>query len=99
MRRYRWTVAWKPGCSSLQRVGRVFRRSDFHRAGVVRLFSEPIQSYPGRNVRRWAHRDGIVALVVVARFCGACLVWMEISKLHYLANRASVGATGLFVVP
>src|SRR6478609_1052978 len=36
---------------------------------------------------------------MVARLCIAHLVWMEISKLHYLANYPSVGAEGLFAVP
>ena len=34
-----------------------------------------------------------------ARLCIAHLVWMEISKLHYLANYPSVAAEGLFALP
>src|SRR6476620_7456685 len=36
---------------------------------------------------------------MVARLCIAHLVWMEISKLHYLAHYPSVGAEGLFALP
>ena len=32
----------KLGCVGLQRVGRILRRSDLHRAGMVRIFSESI---------------------------------------------------------
>src|SRR6185503_3524585 len=53
----------------------------------------------GRNAGWRAHRDSVITLVVVARLCIAHLVWMEISKLHYLANRAAIVATDLFAVP
>src|SRR5947199_5678705 len=66
---------------------------------MVRLFSESVQSHPGRDARRWAHRDSVIPLVLVARLCIAHLVWMEISKLHYLANRTFVAAANLFSLP
>src|SRR5262245_51954633 len=65
---------------------------------MVRIFSESVQSHPGRNARWRTYRYGVVALVVVARFCGARLVWMEISKLHHLANSSSITATDLFTL-
>src|SRR4029079_3424024 len=99
VRRYRWAAARKHGCISLQRVRRILRRTDFHRPGMVCIFSESIQPHPRRNARWRTYRDRVVALVVVARFCITRLVWMEISKLHYLANCPSVGAEGLFAIP
>src|SRR5262249_56170969 len=45
------------------------------------------------------YRHGVVALVMVGRVCGGRVVWVEISKLHHLADCASVAATGLLVVP
>src|SRR5215471_5624195 len=99
MRRYRWAVARELGGIGLQCVGPIFCRSDFHRARLVRILSESIQSHPGGNARWRTYRYGLVALVVVARFRVARLVWMEISKLHYLANCPFVIAEGLFTLP
>src|SRR4029077_14914137 len=99
MRGYRWAVARKRGCIGLSRDGRILCRPDFPRARMVRIFSKPIQSHAGRNVRWRAHRDSIITLVMVARLCITHLVWMEISKLHHLANRAAIAATDLFAVP
>src|SRR5437762_3050289 len=99
VRRDRRSAARKLGCIGLQRVGRILRRSNFHRSGMVRIFSESIQSHPGRNARRRTYSYSVVALVVAARLCVARLFWMEISKLRYLANCSSVAAEGLFTLP
>ena len=99
VRGYWRAVAGEFGCAGVQRVGRILRCSDFYRARVVRLFSELIQPHPGWNARRRTHRDGVVALVVVTRIWVARVVWMEISKLHYLADCPLIAAAGLLVVP
>src|SRR5213592_3871189 len=88
--------SWRLG---VQFTGRALRRAAFYRPGMVWVFSEPLQPDAGRDARWRSDRDCIVALALAAGIRVAALVRMEVSELYRLADRTSVAAPDLFVVP
>src|SRR6266496_1180306 len=88
--------AWRV---AVQFARRSLPRATFYRARLVWLFPEPLQSDAGRDARWRADRDCIVALALAAGIRVATLVRVEVSELYCLADRASVAAPDLFVVP
>src|SRR4030095_14772663 len=95
---------WRPDAGELWRIGlqrlrRNLRRTAFHCARVVWVFSQFVQPDSGRYARRRSHRNCAIALALVTGFCIASLVRMEVSEFYRLADRASIAAPDLLAVP
>src|SRR5213080_3292060 len=99
MRGNRRADAWHFRRAGVQFVRRAVWRAAFYRARLVWLFSKFVQLDSCWHPRRWPDRKRAVALALVAGFCIASLVRMEVSEFYCLADRASVPAAHLFVIP